>query len=346
MLRVKLLSSIAAITAVATLSANAQELQLQGLQRNVDIFSGVLEEALDFNQAKGLFGVSLGGIDSTYLYGQGVVMEVRTPLASGRNRMGLASLSSAIQSLQSRAEMSDLVSAPQIPNRNAQAPRLSLSTSAEEISDFYAEVADRIANIDYSLIVNDAIRQASDSARALRSMGNVDDSVYEELRVDIDALRENMQINTQELREIVEEARRARTQAAATADADIESELRNKLDALMTKIEPLREQAIAKAAELKQRREEAEQAYATQWQEDVLELETKLYAAMCDYGSTLRELPDGESVSIILTGLGEAAEDHRRKDKLHVFNKSDLLQCQSGDIDQAMLQQRSIQYSY
>ena len=346
MLRVKLVSSIAAITAVATLSANAQELQLQGLQKNIDIFSGVLEQALDFNQAKGLFGVSLGGIDSTYLYGQGVVMEVRTPLASGRNRMGLASLNSAIQSLQSRAEMFDRVPAPQIPNRNAQAPRLSLATTTEEISDFYAEVADRIANIDYSLIVNDAIRQASESARALRSMGDVDDSVYEELRVDIDALRENMQMNSQELREIAEQARRARTETAATATADIESELRDKLDALRTKIEPLREQAIAKAAELKQRREEAEQAYTAQWQQDVLELEAKLYAAMCDYGSTLRELPDGESISIILTGLGEAAEDQRRKDKLHVFTKSDLLQCQSGAIDQATLQQRSIQYSY
>lgn len=346
MLRVKLLHLVAAIAAITTLSANAQELQLQSLQRNIDIFSGVLEEALDFTQTTGIFGVSLGGIDSTYLYGQGVVMEVRSPLASGRNRMGLASLSSAMQSLQSRAELFASVSAPQIANRNGQAPRLSLATGAAEVSDFYAEMADRIASIDYSLIANNAIQQATESARALRSLGDVDNSVYDNLRVDLNTLQENVQLNTQQLREIAEDVRKAQAQGTATTDGDIESDLRNKLDDLMARFEPLREQAIAKAAELKQRKEEAEQAYAANWQVEVLELETKLYAAMCDYGSTLRELPDSESVSIILTGLGEMREDQRRKDKLHVFSKSDLLQCQAGDIDQAMLQQRSVQYSY
>lgn len=346
MLRVKLLHSVAAIAVLTTLSANGQELQLQNLQRNIDIFSGVLEEALDFNQTRGIFGVSLGGIDSTYLYGQGVVMEVRSPLASGRNQMGLASLSSAMQSLQSRAELFASVSKPQIDNRNGQAPRLSLSTSAAEVSDFYAEMVDRIAGIDYSLIANNAIQQATESARALRSLGDVDDSVYENLRVDLDALQENVQLKTAQLREIAEEVRRAQTQGTATTGGDAEADLRDKLDDVMAKFEPLREQAVAKAAELKQRKEEAEQAYAANWQVEVLELETKLYAAMCDYGSTLRELPIGESVSIILTGLGETEEDQRRKDKLHVFSKSDLLQCQSGDIDQAMLQQRSVQYSY
>ena len=54
---------------------------MRQLQRNIDIFGGVLEEALELNQGSGLFGMSLGGIDSTYLFGQGVVFEIRTPLA-------------------------------------------------------------------------------------------------------------------------------------------------------------------------------------------------------------------------------------------------------------------------
>lgn len=348
MLRHKLLGSIAAAAAVTTLSVTAQDLDLQGLQKNIDIFSGVLEEALelDSSQSRGVFGVSLGGVESTYLFGQGVVVEVRTPLASSRNRVGLASLNSALQSLQSRGGLIMEVEAPQIANRNAQAPRMALSTNAAESSDLFTQLQDRMANVDYSLIINNAIRQASESARALRSLGNVDDPAYEELRADIDALREDMQASSQEMRRIAEEASRARTQTTATADDDDQLNLGDLQSELMAKLESLQELAVDKAAELQQRREEAEQAYAAQWDQDVLDFETTLYATMCDYGSTLRELPDSESVSIILTGLGEAEEDQPRRDKLHVFSKSDLLECQAGDIDQAVLQQRSIQYSY
>ena len=78
-----------AVATVSAASAHAQDPSLEGLQRNIDIFSGVLEDALDFEESKGLFGLSLGGIESTYLLGQGVVLEVRTPLANSRNRLSL-----------------------------------------------------------------------------------------------------------------------------------------------------------------------------------------------------------------------------------------------------------------
>jgi hypothetical protein len=90
----------------------------------------------------------------------------------------------------------------------------------------------------------------------------------------------------------------------------------------------------------------AEQAYIQQWQQDVVVFEGKLYKAMCDYGSTLRKLPTDERVSIILTGLGEQGEDQRRTDKIHVFNKADLQECQSDDISVATLRERSTHYSY
>ena len=66
---------------------------------DLTLFSGILSEALKLNDSGGLFGRSLGGISSTYLVNQGVVFEVRSPLANRRNRW-LASLSSAMQALQ------------------------------------------------------------------------------------------------------------------------------------------------------------------------------------------------------------------------------------------------------
>jgi hypothetical protein len=341
---------VCAIAAVSVVSATAQVPQLEELQRNIELFSGVLEDALDFEESKGLFGLSLGGIESTYLIGQGVVLEVRTPLANSRNRLSLASLNSAMQTLQVRGNPFETLALSQsLPSSasasSAQAsPVMALRSQSADSTSLYTQMMERVANIDYSLAVNNAIQQATESARSLRSLGSVDDGDYEELRADIEGLRAEMGEKMRGLREIESQIREST--AAAIADSNIDEEMRLKLDTVIAQIEPLREQAVAMAAELRLRSEVAEQDYTQQWQQDVVVFEGKLYKAMCDYGSTLRELPTDERVSIILTGLGQQGEDKRRTDKIHVFNKADLQECQSDDISVATLRERSTYYSY
>lgn len=334
-----------AFAAASAVSALAQDPQLEDLQRNIELFSGVLEDALGFEESKGLFGLSLGGIESTYLIGQGVVLDVRTPLANSRNRLSLASLNSAMQSLQARGNPFESIAQSQTQSSSTQAsPVMAMRSQPAGSGNFYSEMMDRIANVDYSLVVNNAIQQATESARSLRSLGSVDEDDYAQLRADLDGLRAEMGEKMQGLREV--EAQIRQSTAQAIADSNIEEEMRLKFDTVMKQIEPLRVQAVAKAAELKLRSEQAERAYTQRWQQDVTVFEDKLYRAMCDYGSTLRELPDDERVSIILTGLGEQGEGQRRSDKIHVFNKADLQECQSGDISVVTLRERSDQYSY
>ena len=340
---------LCAIATVSAVSATAQGLQLEDLQRNIDIFSGVLEDALDFEESKGLFGLSLGGVESTYLIGQGVVLEVRTPLANSRNRLSLASLNSAMQTLQVRGNPFETLALSQSRTQSlsssvpASTVMAMMNQSADSTS-VYTQMMEQIADVDYSLAVNNAIQQATESARSLRSLGSVDDGVYEELRADIEGLRAEMGKKMQGLRELEAQIRESTVQAIA--DSNIEEEMRLKLDTVIAQIEPLREQAVAKATELRLRSELAEQAYTQRWQQDVVVFEDKLYQAMCDYGSTLRELPSDERVSIILTGLGDQGEDLRRTDKIHVFSKADLQECQSDSISVATLRERSDHYSY
>ena len=343
MLKVIRHNLVVAMIAMSAVSASAQDQQLESLQRNIDIFSGVLEDALDFEEAKGLFGLSLGGIESTYLIGQGVVLDVRTPLANSRNRLNLASLNTAMQSLQFRGNPFESIARAQSAPTQA-SPIMALRSESADSSSFYSEMMDRVANVDYSLIANNAIAQANESARSLRSLGSVDESDYALLRSDIEALRADLRQKMQGLREVEAQIRESTSQAIA--ESQINEEIRSKLDAVVAQIEPLREQAVAKAAELKLRSEQAEQAYSQRWEQDVEAFEDKLYLAVCDYGSTLRELPLDERVSIILTGLGEQGEDQRRTDKIHVFSKADLLECQTGDISVATLRERSEHYSY
>ena len=344
---------LCAIAVVSVVSATAQAPQLEGLQRNIDIFSGVLEDALDFEESKGLFGLSLGGIESTYLIGQGVVLELRTPLANSRNRLSLASLNSAMQTLQVRGNPFEALALSQSRAQSlsssssssaAASPVMALRNQSADSTSLYNQMMERVANVDYSLAVNNAIQQATESARSLRSLGSIDEGDYAELRADIEGLRAEMGEKMQDLREIEAQIRESTSQAIT--QSNIEEELRLKLNTVMAQIEPLREQAVAKAAQLRRRSEQAEQAYTQQWQQDVVMFEDKLYQAMCDYGSTLRELPRDERVSIILTGLGVQGADQRRTDKIHVFNKADLQACQSDDISVATLRERSNQYSY
>ena len=340
---------LCAIAVVSVVSATAQAPQLEGLQRNIDIFSGVLEDALDFEESKGLFGLSLGGIESTYLIGQGVVLELRTPLANSRNRLSLASLNSAMQTLQVRGNPFEALALSQsraqsLSSSAPASPVMALRNQSADSTSAYNQMMERVANVDYSLAVNNAIQQATESARSLRSLGSIDEGDYAELRAEIEGLRAEMGEKMQDLREI--EAQITESTSQAITQSNIEEELRLKLNTVMAQIEPLREQAVAKAAQLRRRSEQAEQAYTQQWQQDVVMFEDKLYQAMCDYGSTLRELPRDERVSIILTGLGVQGADQRRTDKIHVFNKADLQACQSDDISVATLRERSNQYSY
>lgn len=319
----------------------AQEPDIADLQKNIDIFSGVLAEALELEQATGLFGISLGGIDSTYLYGQGVVLEVRTPLSSQRNTLSLVTLTSTLQNMQARSNPFAALS--RSANAAAASPPTLALNATNEAEEFYRTMMDRISNVDFSLRINSAIQQASDHARSLRSLNNIDEATYAAVNQDLDALREEMQGEFERLRAIEDELRQG---AAASADRIAEADIKVSLDNVLARLEPIRDRAIAKAEELRERSQIAEQEYAARWQQQVAVFEVNLYSAMCDYGSTLHELPNNEHVSVILTGLGADSGESRRTDKVHVFNKSDMLLCQSGEIDAQQLQERSQQYSY
>lgn len=323
----------------------AQDVDMQSLQRNVGIFSGVLEDALEIRQSTGLFGISTGGIESNYLLGQGVVMEVRTPLANRRNRIGIASLNASMQSLQARPSPFDSPSGAAL----ATVPQAELgasNSSQAEASSFYSDMMDTVANIDYTLVMNSAVQSASEAARSLRSMNSLSDEDYREINQEIDVIRNEAQANSDELRTLESQIREIPQPASTSVNNAEHSSMQLALDEFLADIEPLKQAAIAKATELVAQSEAAQREYVARWVAEVDAFEAKLYAAMCDYGGTLRELPEQESISIILTGLGAGDEGARRSDKIHIFKKSDLSECQSGQIDLLALRERGIEYSY
>ncbi len=67
-------------------------------------------------------------------------------------------------------------------------------------------------------------------------------------------------------------------------------------------------------------------------------LETTVMQSLCDYGSTLRNLPDKEHVSVVIEAGSDEAERH-----IYVFDKGDVTDCRS---DAEGLKNKATQYMF
>ncbi len=322
---------------LSSLSA-AQQPDLAELRRNIDLFSGVIEEALGLQQGSGFLGLNRGEVRATYLQEQGIVLQVRTPLASRRNRLSLAQLSSTIQALPRTNPFEE------ISRRASQTATLqtdaAAATSASGASDYYSDMMENIASIDYSLVVNSALQEAAEAGRSLRSMGFMDELNYAALRDELGQIRSQLEQDLDNLRSAATAQQTENTSTAATAEEPL------LMDEIVRSIESLRISAVQKAEELQERQAMAEQQYAASWQSEVAELEQTLYTTMCDFSSTFRTLPESNKVTVILVDLGEATQAYPSPDKIHIFDREDLLGCQAGNIDAAELRDLSVSYSY
>ncbi len=331
-------------TCLAASNGYAQGPSLQEMHDDLALISGILGEALKLNDSGGLFGRSLGGISSTYLVNQGAVFEVRSPLANRRNRMGLASLSSAMQALQLQ-ENPFRAMRRSMPTVSLESP--SLAAESTTLDDRYQLLRDQISNIDFSLVVNTAVQQATHSVRALRALGSVDESTYSVLFAQIESLRVRGGERVDELWLLESELRNSSSVSfGASPSDDAQEALAARLEVLMQQLIPIREEALTLAADLKERAAQAETQFADQWQRDLTNLEEDLYASLCAYGETLERIPADESLSFVLKGLGDEPTGARRTDKVHIVLRSDLSRCVEGEIYWPQLRSVSVSYSY
>ncbi len=303
------------------------------VRRDIGIFSGILEEALELNRGGGLFNAGLGGVEGIRLHGQGALFEIRSPLAARRDRAGLAGLDGVIPF---GANPFDAL---------ARAAQAAPPAPPLPVDGRYQELAARIANIDYARAMSMAIQQASQSARALRSLDALDQDGYDALRAELAQAREEMEDNLERLRRIERETRREQEEREREG-AGADEALSGRLDELLAELEPQRERALAMADELKARMDRAGREYARRWLEELDEFEAALFAALCEYGSALRGLPAGQRVTLILKGLGRDGEDGRRPDRVHVLPGGDVAACGRGELDAGALAARAVSYDH
>lgn len=320
-----------ALAAFLAFPAAAQEDPYDPLKRNVEAFTGMLEQALELDG--GLFGLGGERIDSMYLAGHGLVLEVRSNLANARSQLNLVVLNNSLLALRQSDNPFAMLARQAREQAEGEEP-----LTDEDEQNPRLELLLRARDIDYSDTVNSAIAQAGEYARILRDADGVDNDSFERLRVEIESLRQENRDGVERLRELTEEL--------SASAAEQGERFEQALSELTAEMGQLRERAEEMADDLREQSESAQAERAERWQQDVASLELGLTAAMCEYGASLRELPANENVTVILNGLGDESSSGGRADLVHNFSKYDLLLCAEGDIDPAGLGERSGRYSY
>ena len=324
-------------------NAAAQELDMQALQKQIQVFTGVLQEGLELDTTPGFLGISSGRVTDVYLRNQGVLFEIRTPLANQRNRVSLNALASSIRGISGGTNPFEAMT--RSPSASPVSERRVLSQASELAVQAAQNATETLNAIDYQATIEAAIREAYRRARMLRDIGGVEQDVAEDLGRELDSLDQQLQESLQQLRQLEDDA--ADTTAPTDDEADSQSLIsEQQMQQLRRALQDLGDRSKQKAAELNELYEQAKAEYRQRWQQEIVAFEDSLFSLLCDYGATLRALPDDEHVSVKLIGLGADAELALPADRIHVVTKTDLQACQSGDLDWQSLRQRAVSYNY
>jgi len=331
------------------LPANAQNLsaeQLEEMRRSIDVFSGVLRESLGFNERRGVFSPRTGDVQGHYLAGQGIVLEMITPLQGYRSSTSMQSLNSALEGLSS--QLGSLITGGVAPRPDLEAMRdsMALSLRSDEIAAFYREQMQQLSALLDMPAVEQALASAFASANSLRNLGGMDSEGMERVNQQLQDLREQLAQRLTETEALRRELRERALQADALPSEAIQQSWQQARDQLQVQVAALQEQVAAQAQALRERNEALEAERLVAWQQDVTALEEQVFVVVCDYAAGLRVLPDGERLTLMLTGLGAYVGDGRRPDRIHVFNKADLLACQRGDIAPEEMRSRAVSYDF
>lgn len=343
-------AALAAFLSLPVLPASAQNLseaELDEMRRNIGVFSGVLRESLGFNEPRGVFSPRTGDVQGSYLAGQGIVLEVTTPLQSDRrSTSSMHSFNSALEDLSS--QLGNLITGGVISRPDIEAMRdsMALSLRSDEIAAFYREQMQHLSALLDIPAIEQALTSATASAHNLRSLGAIDPEEMERLNQQLRDLREQLAQRLAETEALRQEIREQALQTNALPSEEIQQGWQQAREQLEIQVASLRDQIAEQAQVLRERNDTLETERRVRWQADVTQLEERVFVVLCDYASGLRALPADERLTVVLTGLGASSENARKHDRIHVINKSDLLACQRGDLAPEGMRSNAVSYDF
>lgn len=309
---------------------SAQQPDPATLKNEIEIFSDIVQEGLGLADGSGFLGIGSGRVHGYYLRGQGVVLEVRSPLANQRNRLSLSALAASLRNVAGRGNLADRL--PVQPPAQAGDPQpvgVDAVTRADQTTEPLA------SSNDYRVEVDAALGEANRIMRMLRDLGAMEPNALVATEQSLASLRREFEETLDKLRQL----------EVDPGTRDGSSSIPG-LQQLQEKLVALSNGARQQVASLDASFETARENLRQRWLEDVAELEDSLYGLLCEFGATLNSVRADEQVSIILTGLGSQGADTGVSDRIHIISRRDIEACLAGELDEVALHRRAVSYDY
>lgn len=323
---------VTALTAPAIAQTDDGISDMEEMRRSIEVFAGVLRDSLDLNIRQSIFHPRAGDVRGRYLSGQGVVLEVGTPLQARRGALGRYAMQQSVSDLADQIE--DMGGTRRMmvrrPDTDAMREVLALSLRRDQAAVVYREMMEQLAEVDGYVTVDNALRAAGEAARFLRNAGELTDEAFQQQTEELGRLRSALAERVAEREALQRSLRQSSAEGSDDPGIEAREQWQASLERLQSGMAELRQLAVRQADELRARSESLRADQLSAWRDEVTTFEQTLFAVVCDYGASLRALPDDEHLSLVLTGLGEDGVSGIRTDRIHVMTKEALLQCQRG----------------
>jgi len=294
-------------------TASAEQ-EMQKLNKDALIMENILATSMKQNNRRK--GIRFRSIETGYLAGQGILFEVRTSSSGGmRFEFNFDEMMDDFTVFAENFSQS----IPPVPPR----PPLPEASEAEAFSESHSFSFSFDDDEDYEDEMEDRAKEARREARERRR-----------------EVREKQRELKWEAREYERAVRDIEFQLRH-ADEESRKELEKKEEKMRARMEELtkRENAYVKQEEEleaveRQRKAEAEERKMQQVKSFLVDFESVVADALCDYGNGLRSLPEGENVNFVLKDFvrGEGDKSRNRLDKVYVFEMKDIKRCVQQDI--------------
>lgn len=329
-------------------SAQNAEDHIAGMRRSVEVFSGVLRESLGLNVRQGIFSPRNGEVKGRYLLGQGIVLELVTPMQNNRAWPGvdMQSLNQSLEQLSGQLDSMMERGLVTRPDLDAVRDAMALSLRTDDVARFYREQLQMLSTLGDLPSIERTMSAAASTLQRLQEAGQLDESTIENLTSQFQALQGQLAMQIRETDQLRAEMRELAAEAQAlpdeqtldrwlTAKAQIEEQLTSLGERLNSQVSTLREQQ-QRARELQQ----------VQREQDLAHFESQMFATVCDYAAGLRALPEDEHLTLVMVGVGELTENGNRQDRIHVIPQQSVAQCLRGEISGVSLAESVVTYSY
>lgn len=323
-----LVLAIFAMIGLSSPMAQAADANIDKLKKELEILSKIIktsfgEDEDHWRRSKPRNTLAPRRIQSLYLHGQGVVLNIQVSMGG----MDDFRFNFNFDGLAPSFELPDVSFAPLAPRIWSYDDDHEATT--EEEMEAMAEMQSAVEELTEAAAgaIGDAAEMFSDH----------DSYPSKEAREQMYKLREEQRDQIRVIRKKSLETRKLLRKKGKLSEEE-RDRISAELERYKSQLQEATQFYLNKVNDLQKKQEE-------NWNLKLATFESTLLSVLCEYGGSLRGLPDDQYVSVVLEKANRSS-DGKVQDRVFVFKKTDLLACRDGRISLENLKAKAAPYSF